>query len=203
LTGAPGSQRGPGGDAGLPVGRVGRSHGLDGSFYVTRPLARVLTLGTRLRITPGAGAAGPSAEIVRRAGTEKRPIVRLEGVEDRASAEALRGAELSVEASEAPALGDGEWWAHELEGCVVTDGARQLGTVLRMLALPSCEALEVRSADGGEPVLVPLVKDAVRAVDVAARRIDVDLEFLNLAAPRPPSERRAGERERREGDGGP
>ena len=63
--------------------------------------------------------AGRSAEIVRRAGTEQRPIVRLEGVDDREGADALRGMALTVEEIEAPALGEGEWWAHELEGCTV------------------------------------------------------------------------------------
>ena len=33
-------------------------------------------------------------------------------------------------------------------------------------------------ADGGEDLLVPLVRDAVRRVDVGARRVDVDLAFL-------------------------
>jgi len=160
----------------LPAGRVGRAHGLDGSFYVTRPRPRLLTLGA------GIAVAGRSTAIVRRAGTEQHPIVRLEGVEGRSAAEALRGSELLVDGA-APALEEGEWWAHELEGCAVTDGQRLLGTVSRLLELPSCEALEVLPADGGEAVLVPMVADAVREVAPAQRRIDVDLEFLGLAAP--------------------
>jgi 16S rRNA processing protein RimM len=32
--------------------------------------------------------------------------------------------------------------------------------------------------DGAPDLLVPLVRDAVRSVDVAARRIDVDSAFL-------------------------
>ena len=44
-------------------------------------------------------------------------------------------------------------------------------------ALPSCEVLEV-ARDGREELLVPLIRDAVRSVDVEARRIDVDLAFL-------------------------
>jgi 16S rRNA processing protein RimM len=60
----------------------------------------------------------------------------------------------------------------------VSDGAREVGVVRRLLALPSCEVLEVtRSADAGE-LLVPLVSDAVRSVDVERRLIDVDLRFL-------------------------
>ncbi len=115
---------------------------------------------------------------MRRAGTDERPIVRLEGVEDRPAAEALRGQALTVERREAPALAEGEWWAHELEGCEVLDGERLLGTVSRLIELPSCEALEVGASDGGEPLLVPMVKDAIRRVDPAAGRIEVNLDFL-------------------------
>ncbi|MGD1056664.1 MAG: ribosome maturation factor RimM [Solirubrobacteraceae bacterium] len=159
----------------VPAGRVGRPHGLDGSFYVTRPRVRLLTLGAAVTV------AGRETTIVRRAGTEQRPIVRLEGIEDRTAAEELRGTELLIGGGDAPALGEEEWWAHELEGCEVLDGEQLLGTVSKLIELPSCEALEVRPAGGGEVVLVPLVKDAIRRVTPAQRRIEVDLEFLGLS----------------------
>jgi ribosomal 30S subunit maturation factor RimM len=60
----------------------------------------------------------------------------------------------------------------------VHDGGRAVGTVRRMLELPSCEVLEVAREEGGGDLLVPLVTDAVRAVDIDARTIDVDLGFL-------------------------
>src|SRR2546423_1708280 len=84
--------------------------------------------------------------------------------------------ELSVDEAVAPLEAD-EYWAHELEGCTVYDGAAEVGVVRRMIVLPSCEALEVDRAGGGE-LLVPLVHDAIRAIDRDARRIDVDLEFI-------------------------
>ncbi len=158
----------------LSAGRVGRPHGLDGSFYVTRPKARLLTEGASV------GVAGRSLKIERRAGTEQRPILRLEGVRGREGAEALRGEELTVAARDAPALEEGEWWAHELEGCEVSDGDRPIGVVSRMLELPSCEALEVAPAQGGAPLLIPMVREAIRSIDAPARRIDVDLAFLGL-----------------------
>jgi 16S rRNA processing protein RimM len=164
----------PGRAAPISAGRVGRPHGLDGSFYVTRPRARLLALGGTVTV------GGRAASISRRAGTDARPIVRLEGVDGREAAEALRGMELTVAAEAAPALEEGEWWAHELEGCEVFDGERQLGTVARLIELPSCEALEVRPHAGGEPLLVPMVRDAVRAVDVARGRIDVAGDFIGL-----------------------
>lgn len=171
--------------ASLAVGRVGRAHGLDGSFYVTRPRPPLLHLGAAVTV------AGRSATIVRLAGTEQRPIVRLAGVEDREAAEALRGMELSVDGGELPALEDGEWWAHELEGCTVLDGEQLLGTVSRLIELPSCEALEVRGFRGGE-LLVPMVKDAIRAITPAQRRIEVNSDFLGLTGIGPgPSDARS------------
>jgi 16S rRNA processing protein RimM len=161
----------------LQAGRVGRAHGLDGSFYVTSPRPRLLLLGANVIVE------GRSVKIVRRAGTERRPIVRLDGVEDREGADALRGLALTVERVEAPALGEGEWWAHELEGCAVVDGAWRVGTVSRMIELPSCEALEVQREEGGETLVVPMVKDAIRRMAVADRRIEVDMSFLGEASP--------------------
>ena len=109
--------------------------------------------------------------------------MRLDGIDDRAGAEALRGEQLTIAASDAPSLGDGEWWAHELEGCEVLDErGRSLGTVARLLGLPSCEVLEVSRPAGADPLLVPLVRDAIREVDVSARRVEVDAEFLGLRA---------------------
>ncbi len=158
----------------LRAGRVGSPHGLDGSFHVADAVASLLGLGDTVTV------AGEPRTIARRAGHERRVIVRLEGCEDRGAAEALRGTELLVARDAALPLPEDEWWADELEGCAVHDGARAVGTVRRLLALPSCEVLEVERP-GAADLLVPLVADAVRAVDVAARRIDVDLGFLGEA----------------------
>jgi 16S rRNA processing protein RimM len=155
----------------LHAGRVGRPHGLDGSFHVTRPRGLLLQLGRALQV----GSA--QHEIVRRAGTEDRPILRLRGVDDRAGAEALRGCDLLVPREAAPELPPGEYWAEDLEGCaVVTRDGRDLGAVERLRPLPTCEAREV-----GE-LLVPMVGDAVLSVDIAAKRIVVDPAFLGIEA---------------------
>jgi 16S rRNA processing protein RimM len=160
----------------ISAGRVGRPHGLDGSFYVTQPRGRLLRVGLLVEV------AGRGTRIVRFAGTEQRPIVRLDGVDGREAAEALRGVELLLDDDQAPELGPEEWWAHELEGCTVHgSGGELLGTVARLIELPSCEVLEVSPPDGGEPLLVPMVKDAIRTVSAERRRIEVDVEFLGLA----------------------
>jgi 16S rRNA processing protein RimM len=159
----------------LAAGRVGRPHGLDGSFYVTRARGTLLVLGATVRI------GDEEAEIVRRAGTDEHPIIRVAGHDGHAAAAALRGIDLFVHRDAVPELGEDEWYAEDLEGCRVVDGASAVGRVRRLVALPSCEVLEVER--DGEDLLVPLVRDAVRSVDVDAGVVDVDLAFLGAAEP--------------------
>jgi 16S rRNA processing protein RimM len=159
----------------LHAGRVGRPHGLDGSFHVTQPRAALLDAGRILRV------GDREDEIVRRAGTDARPIVRLASCTTRTQVEALRGTDLRVPRGEAPELEDDEWWPEQLEGCTVHDGEREVGVVRALLGLPSCEVLEVARTDAGGELLVPLIQDAVREVDIEAKRIDIDLEFLGEA----------------------
>ena len=145
----------------VTVGRVGRPHGLDGSFWV-EDAAHPLVPGTLVNVS------GARRLVRRRAGTDTRPLVRLEGVEGREAAASLTGQLLLVEEQEAPLAAD-EWLAGDLEGCEVPG----LGRVSRVLGAPSCDILEL---DDG--TLVPLVSDAVRSIDLENRRIEVDRGFL-------------------------
>jgi 16S rRNA processing protein RimM len=139
----------------VSVGRVGRPHGLDGSFYVAVPDAEHLVEGAEVVV------AGRTRRIERRAGTEARPIVRLAGIGDRDGVRALRGEHLLVEQE----LGDDEWLAAELEGmAVLSDDGRNLGRV--------------------NEDLVPLLADALVGVDLDRRTITVRASFLGDPARR-------------------
>ncbi len=147
----------------VTAGRVGRPHGLDGSFAVLAPV-HGLSLGTRLTV------AGQQRTVDRRDGTDAKPLLRLSGIDDRDAAAAIGGHALLVSEIDAP-LDQGEWLAEDLIGCEVAG----LGTVAGVLPGPSCDVLELT---GG--VLVPLIGDAVLAVDLDRRRIEVDRDFLGL-----------------------
>lgn len=152
----------------LRAGRIGKPHGLDGHFHVHEAVGHLLVVGARL--DDGLG------EVVGRKGTDDKPLVRLSVASSREELDALRGRDLLVLDVDPEELGEDEYAAEDLEGCVVVDGDRRLGVVTRLLGLPSCEALEL---DDG--TLVPLVRDCVRSVDVAAKEIDVDGAFLGAA----------------------
>lgn len=153
----------------LHAGRVGRPHGLDGSFHVIEPAPQMLTIGAEIWVGDRA------TEVLRRAGTDARPILRVGLASDREAVEALRGEQLRAPRDNAPPLDEGEYWAEDLVGCTVLAGTREVGTVQRLLTYPSCELLEL---DGG--TLIPLVQDAIVVIDAEARRIEVDGRFLGL-----------------------
>jgi len=142
----------------VAAGRVGRAHGRDGSFYVDRP-SGAFELGSRVRV------GGAEHEVVRRAGTDERPLIKLARIDDPAP---LHGEVLLVDEE----LEEDEYLVSDLVGCEIEG----LGRVERVLAGPSCDVLEV----GPEAVLVPLVGDAVKRVDLEARMIEIDREFLGL-----------------------
>ena len=160
----------------LRIGRVGRPHGTDGSFTVSEPTARLELLDPGRMLIVG----GTEMRVKARGGTAAHPRLNLVGIDSRAAAEALRGAEIHVPRA-AVAVPDGEFLVDDLLGCAVVDGPDRVGTVSDVLLLPAADVLEV-ARPAGEPLLVPLVGDAVRCVDVPGRRIDIDVGFLGELA---------------------
>lgn len=103
----------------------------------------------------------------------KRLLVKFLGVDDRTTAETLRGASLVVPESWAPRLPAGEWWAYELEGCSVeTSSGRSLGVLREVVSNPANDIWVAVDADGTE-TLIPVLADFLVEVDTDARRIVV------------------------------
>lgn len=148
----------------VPLGRVGKPHGLDGSFVVEGASedSRWFSVGARLLV------GGERAEVVaaRRAGG--RPVIRL----DRS---VPRGTVLEVERSDLPETGEDEYYAFQLLGLeVVEEGGRLLGAVA---AVDPGVANDVLALDSG--VVLPMVEDCVRQIDLAAGRILVAPGFAD------------------------
>ena len=148
----------------VPVGRVGRPHGLDGAFVVERASddGRRWEVGASV-LVDGAPA---TIELSRRVGGRRRAI--------RLDRQVERGAVLAVHVSELPTPEPDSYYAFQLVGLAVVDEeGRELGSVVEVHPGVANDNLEL--ADG---TLVPLIDDAVRAVDLDAGRIVVERGFL-------------------------
>lgn len=148
----------------VPVGRVGRPHGLDGAFVVEGASddASRFAVGAALQVD------GQQATVVlsRRVGGGRRAIKLDRPVE--------RGQELTIPREALPPPGEGEYYAFQLVGLPVEEeGGRRLGTVRDVLPGAANDNLEL---DDG--TLVPMIEDAIAAIDLEQRRILLNPGFM-------------------------
>jgi 16S rRNA processing protein RimM len=153
------------------VGRIARAYGNRGEVIVNPetdfPETRFRT-GSELRVRRGEAVETLTVAAVR--SQRGRPVVAFDGITTMDAAEALAGAELRIEAAAVVALGEGEFYRHELIGFrVETTGGRDVGEVQRVEAGNGVDRLVVGGSQG--EILVPLARDICVTIDPAGRRI--------------------------------
>ena len=152
----------------VKVGRVGKPHGLDGSFFVEHASEeeKRFAKGATLHVD------GEPAEIVASKRSRGRPVIRLDH-------EAPRGAELAVRREELPPVGEDEYYEFQLVGLAVEEeGGRGLGNVAAVIPGPANDVLELDSG-----LLLPLVGACIQQVDLDAGRIHIAQGFAGPSYP--------------------
>jgi 16S rRNA processing protein RimM len=146
------------------VGRVGRPHGLDGAFVVERASDDP----TRFAVgaTLWAGDAPAKILLSRRVGGGRLAIKLDRAVE--------RGVVLALPRADLPEPDIDHYYVFQLIGleAVETDG-RSRGRVRDVLLGTANDNLELE--DG---TLVPMIEDAIQAVDLAAGRVLLNPGFI-------------------------
>jgi 16S rRNA processing protein RimM len=142
----------------VSIGRVGRPHGVDGSFFIEQPSddERWWKPGARFL------AGGREAEVVSARRSSGRPVVKLDRPVE-------RGAPIEVERDALPPTEDDEYYAFQLVGlAVVEETGRELGNVQTVTPGVANDVLELDSG-----VLLPMIEDCVQNVDLEGGRIRV------------------------------
>jgi 16S rRNA processing protein RimM len=149
----------------VQVGKVGRPHGIDGSFFVEGPS------DDPARFAKGStlyAAGQPAKVIVSKRGSGRRPVIKLDRPVD-------RGTVLALPRETLPPLEEDEYYNFQLVGLTVEEeGGRILGQVKDVLDYPANDVLELDSG-----VFLPLVEACVRQVDVGGGRIIVSVGFAD------------------------
>ena len=140
----------------VQIGTVGKPHGIDGSFFIEQPSYddRWWKVGSIFL------AGGVPVEVVAARRSSGRPIVKLDRTVE-------RGAPIEVERDALPPTEQDEYYAFELVGLtVIEENGRELGSVK---AVTNGVANDVLELDSG--VLLPMIEDCVREVDLSGGRI--------------------------------
>ncbi len=149
--------------SGVPLGR-------DAGGY--RPQQRVFAHGAR-----GAPGQVVSLEIESVREQRGRLIFKFRGVDSIAQADALAGAEIRVPLAERRPPAPDEFYHSDVVGCQVVEekSGQPLGVVTGWQEIGGTPLLEVDTGAPGQPLLVPFARSICREIDLAGRRIVVDL----------------------------
>jgi len=158
----------------LVVGRIARAHGLKGEVAL-----EIRTDAPEVRFAPGATVRTQTGNrtltVLGSRPHSGRLLVTFAEIDDRTTADVLRGMVLVVDEKDSPPLDDpDEFYDHQLVGLRVehVDGTL-IGTLAEVLHLPGGETLAV-TKPGGAEILIPFVSAIVPTVDVAGGRVVVD-----------------------------
>lgn len=179
------------GEEWLEIGKIVSPQGLDGEVRVYPNSdfpERFVEPGRRWLLCPG-GKEPQAIELLGGRYIEGKGlyVIEIAGVEDRNSAEDLRGCLLMVPERDRPILGEDEYHVLDLIGLEVfmQESGESVGTVVDVIAAGN-DLLQVKlhplSVDGKEDmtkdkgqktVLIPFVKAIAPVVDLSAKRIEI------------------------------
>lgn len=157
------------------VASVRRPHGLRGEVLVDMQsdVPDRLAPGDRVEVVFRDGQRS-AMQVEERRRHARGTLIRLEGIDERSQAEALRGAQLEVQRRETPPAPEGSYYYFELMGCRCVDRREgELGQVTGIFEDGGGLILEI--SDGRQQILIPFVREFVRALDVADGRIELEL----------------------------
>jgi 16S rRNA processing protein RimM len=112
-----------------------------------------------------------------------RIVLKLRGVETISDAELLAGVEVQIAEDQRLTLDDQTYYVSDLIGCVLADSDSELGTVDDMhfpqdaqgRRIETAAALFVVKKANGDEVLIPFANEFVTKIDIAAKRIEMNL----------------------------
>ena len=159
------------------IGKVGSPVGIKGEVRITLYAQDSTNLKEGKVLLLERAGKTVNAAIKKLRYQKDRPVVKLDGIEDRNAAEEIRGMEVSIYASDLEELHEGEHYVRDLIGCRVVDTAadgREIGVLRDVIQNTAQSILEVETADG-RSVLIPAVEAFLRGIDEEAGIIEVEL----------------------------
>jgi 16S rRNA processing protein RimM len=157
----------------LAVGKLRHAHGVHGEILmeVYTDFPERLQPGTILFLEAGTA----QLTVSKRRNHHQGLLLTFQGYATPEAVSQLRNQLLYVKAEDRPPLEQGEYYHHQLIGLeAVSDAGEAIGVVRDILETGASDVLVIRP-DAGPEVLIPMVGEFVRRIDLTARQITVHL----------------------------
>jgi len=162
----------------VEIARLGKTRGLKGEIFgdgSTEGVERYRSLRS-VTLFRGAEQVGVFTPLKLEA-CKGRLLFRFAEAPSINEAEALVGCRVCIPISERPPAAEGEYYLADLIGCQAFDRrtGRQLGALVDWQELGGPPVFEIRRETGGDPLQVPFAKSIFVEIDLAGRRVELEL----------------------------
>ena len=97
------------------------------------------------------------------------------GIDTIEEAEKFKNLQIKIDSDNIGELEENEFYFHEIIGCeVFEENNKSLGEVAEILT-PGANDVWVIKAENGKEILIPYIEDVVKKIDVANKRIDIEV----------------------------
>jgi len=159
------------GERRIALAAVAGAHGVKGELRLKLFSDSALSLSRHEKLHVG----GAERRLLAIRDSGKTAVARLEGIDDRSAAEALRGSLIEVDRSALPPLEEGEYYHADLIGLPAVDrDGKAIGTVAAIENYGAGDLLEIEDEQGRRS-LIPF---KAGIADLDGDRIVLDPEFL-------------------------
>jgi len=154
----------------LQLGKIVNTHALKGEVKVT-PWCDDADIFSSL---DSIDVGGAELEIEAAKPHKNSVLIKFKGIDSVEAAERLRGKVLCADKALMGPLPDNTYYIADLIGLEVYTGERRLGVLDDCFPTGSNDVYVVRGEDGKQ-LLLPAIKQVIKRVDIAARRMETEL----------------------------
>ena len=162
----------------IPLGHISGPHGIKGEVLIktyTEQPENIVCYGP---LSDERGEGSISLELIRV--TSKGVIARVEGVQDRNGAEALKGRKLCVPRDRLPEPEEDEWYYSDLVGLsVLAPDGTKIGKLVAMHDFGAGDVMELQLKGRKTTDLVAFNKTTVPGIDLASGTVTVVLPAMD------------------------
>ncbi|MFC4775419.1 ribosome maturation factor RimM [Paenibacillus sp. GCM10023252] len=161
------------------VGKLVNTQGIKGEVRIvpSTDFADVrFAAGSKLMLHHPEGAGSLQVEVEKSRPLKSMYVLKLKGYNNINEVERYKGWVLKVSEHDMVDLEDGEYYYHQILGClVVTEDGEELGTITEILSPGANDVWVVEPPKGSKrkQILIPVIDECLLGVDVAAKKVTI------------------------------